>query len=65
MDYAKLANALTYSNNLKKDILKNSIHLKKFTTLFAVQPQPVRVIPRNQLFILIKLNTLLLKRNIT
>ena len=36
MDYAKLANALTYSNNLKKDILKNSIHLKKFTTLFAI-----------------------------
>ena len=35
MDYAKLANALIYSNNLK-DILKNSIHLKKFTTLFAI-----------------------------
>ena len=36
MDYAKLANALTYSDNLKKDILKNSVQLKKFTTLFAV-----------------------------
>jgi len=36
MDYAKLANALTYSNNLKKDILKNSMPLKKFTALFAV-----------------------------
>ncbi len=36
MDYAKLANAFTYSNNLKKDILKNSVQLKKFTTLFAI-----------------------------
>lgn len=36
MDYAKLANAFTYSNNLKKDILKNSVELKKFTTLFAI-----------------------------
>lgn len=36
MDYAKLANVLTYSDNLKKDILKNSALLKKFTTLFAI-----------------------------
>ena len=39
MDYAKLANALTYSNNLKKDILKNSIHLKlPLFSLFQLQP---------------------------